>query len=151
MTRSGSNSTIKQVYKELKMQQINLIGRITKDAELKYTSSGKAVANFNLAVDDGYGDNKTTLWIRCALWGERAEKLAEYLTKGKPVYVTGRLAHDAGSPRTWTNQDGDCKASYEVTVNELVFTPTAKQTGAAEDFAAEVGGKVTQQDDEVPF
>lgn len=66
-----------------------LSGRIGRDAEVRNTSGGKVVVGFPVAVDVGYGDNKSTLWVDCSGWGDRWEKLAEYLPKGASVTVTG--------------------------------------------------------------
>jgi single-strand DNA-binding protein len=61
--------------------------RVGKDTELRYTPSGKAVCNVALAYDIGFGDKKRTGWIEAVLWEKRAEKLAQYLTKGKQVFA----------------------------------------------------------------
>lgn len=73
------------------MQQIFIAGRLGQDAKLA-SPNGKDVCNFSVAVDQGYGQNKTTNWWRCALWGRRAVKLAEYLTKGTSVAVSGQFS-----------------------------------------------------------
>lgn len=73
------------------MNNCTFIGRIGRDPIVRETQSGKAVAGWSLAVDSGYGDNKTTVWIDCSLWGERARKLAEYIHKGDRIGVTGEL------------------------------------------------------------
>lgn len=106
------------------MNKLTLIGRITKDAELKYTSGGKAVTQIGIAVDDGWGETKSTIWIRASLFGERAEKLTEYLTKGKQVYVEGRLSHENGNPRIWGEP---ARASFEIVVSELTLLGGKKQ------------------------
>ena len=62
--------------------------RIGRDVELRYTQSGKAVCSIAGAYDVGYGDNKKTQWIDCALWEKRAESLAQYLVKGQECMVT---------------------------------------------------------------
>lgn len=96
------------------MNKLQIIGRITKDAELR-NSGEKTVSNFTVAVDDGWGENKKTIWVRCALWGDRAVSLEQYLTKGTQVYVEGRLNHDEGNPRVW----GEGKTSFEMTVQDI--------------------------------
>jgi single-strand DNA-binding protein len=72
------------------MQFISITGRVGGDAETRSAGSG-TVTNFNCAVDQGYGDNKHTNWFRCAIWGERGSKLAQYIKKGDKVAVTGEL------------------------------------------------------------
>ena len=113
------------------MNKLLLIGRLTKDAALRYTSTGDPVADISLAVDDGYGENKKTIWFRCSLWGKRAVSLEQYLTKGTQVYVEGRLNHDEGNPRVW----GEGKASFEITVTDIKL----------------LGGGRKQDDGDVPF
>ena len=76
------------------MNQVIVAGRLGRDADLKprsgdSTRGNGSVCNFSVAVDVGFGDKKKTLWIACAIWGERAEKLAPYLTKGTAVTVVG--------------------------------------------------------------
>lgn len=66
-------------------------GRIGRDATTRYTQGGKAVTGFPLAVDIGWGDNKSTLWIDCTIWAERGEKLAGHLLKGTSPTVSGEL------------------------------------------------------------
>ena len=93
-------------------------GRLGKDAEMRYLETGKAVVNFSLAYDHGYGDKKETVWVQCSMFGERAEKLTQYLTKGKAVLVDGKL----NPVNTYTKKDGTAGASLRMTVNELAFT-----------------------------
>ena len=62
--------------------------RLGRDAEMKTTASGKQVCVFTGAYDIGYGQNKTTQWVRCNLWGDRGEKVMQYLLKGSQVVVT---------------------------------------------------------------
>lgn len=73
------------------MNNCSFIGRIGRDAITRFTQGGKAVTGWSLAVDAGFGDNKTTTWVDCNLWGDRGEKLAQYLVKGSQVGVTGEL------------------------------------------------------------
>jgi single-strand DNA-binding protein len=84
-------------------------GYIGRDAEVKTVGQGK-VANFSVAVSTGWGDKKSTLWIGCALWGERGEKLAQYLTKGSAVTVSGDV-----DLRQYDKKDGS--AGAEITCN----------------------------------
>lgn len=73
------------------MNVFNAIGRVGRDAQTRYTQGGKAVTGWALAVDDGWGDNKQTVWLDCSLWGERGEKLAQHITKGSQLGVTGSI------------------------------------------------------------
>jgi single-strand DNA-binding protein len=119
--------------------QITLAGRLTRDAEGRYTPDGKYVTNMNIAVDSGYGENKKTMWVKGSMFGERAEKIGGYLTKGKPVLITGRLKMDAGgNPPTWQDKDGKTHASFEVIVNDLVFLPDKKPDAEPGSYQDEV-------------
>ena len=111
--------------------QLVLPGRITKDAELRYTTDGKAVSNFDLAVSDGFGEKKATIWFKCSLWDKRAEALNDFLTKGTPVTVFGRMAHKDGNPRIWQGKDGTSNASFEVFVTEIELQGGKRQTNEA--------------------
>lgn len=74
------------------MKNITIFGGIGKDAVTRTTPQGDKVTGFSVAVDDGFGDKKRTIWFDCNLWGGRGEKLAQYLTKGSRVCVTGDLS-----------------------------------------------------------
>ena len=73
------------------MNVYTVIGRVGKDAQTRFTQGGDPVTGWSLAVDSGYGDKKQTLWLDCSLWGKRGEKVAEYITKGSQLGVTGEL------------------------------------------------------------
>jgi single-strand DNA-binding protein len=103
-------------------------GRLGRDAELRATPSGQSVANFVIAVDTGWGDNKKTLWVDCALWGDRAEKLTQYLTKGKAVSVSGDV-----DLRTYEKKDGSGGASITCNVQRV----TLQGGGSSGEPAAE--------------
>lgn len=96
------------------------IGRVGTDAELRYTQQGKAVASFSMALDtgkDSNGDKKPPVWIKATLWEKRAESLAQYITKGKLVYVSGPVGTES-----WTDkQSGEVKSKITVTVQEFEF------------------------------
>lgn len=98
------------------MNCFNFTGRLGNYAERRATPGGMSVCNFSVAVDSGYGDKKTTTWIRCALWGKRAEGgLTEYLTKGALVGVSGEL-----SAREYEH-NGQMKTSIEVNVRDITL------------------------------
>lgn len=74
------------------MNNWNAIGRVgAKDAETRFTQAGKQVTGWSLAVDTGWGDKKQTVWVDCSLWGERGGKVAEFITKGSQLGVSGEL------------------------------------------------------------
>ena len=90
-------------------------GRLGRDCETKFTQGGMAICNFTVAVDYGYGDNKGTNWLRCSLFGKRAEgKLPQYLVKGAQVAISGEL-----KVREYDDKDGNKRTSVEVSVDKL--------------------------------
>ena len=103
------------------------IGRLTRDLELRYTSSGKAVCNGSIAVDDGYGDNKKTEYINIVLWEKLAENYAKFTCKGSLVYVECRV-----KTLSYDSQEG-MKKITEILVSEIKFLQTKKQE-PAENF-----------------
>ena len=74
------------------MKNLVIAGRCTKDAELRTTQNGDKIASFSVAVDDGYGQNKSTLFFDCSWFGKRGEAVQPLLTKGKQVTVAGELS-----------------------------------------------------------
>jgi len=76
------------------MNQVNIIGRVGGEFELRHTASGKAVTEINLAIDDGFGENKKTAWIGVTLWGATAECAVKYVRKGDRLGISGRLSQE---------------------------------------------------------
>lgn len=92
-------------------------GNLGRDAEVKYLPSGSAVCEFSVAATAGYGTRKKTLWIKCSLWGKRAEgSLPELLVKGQSVAVSGEL-----SMREWEGKDGAMRKELELNVNDITL------------------------------
>ena len=88
-------------------------GTVGRDCEVRYLPSGQAVLNVTVANNIGFGDKQQTLWIRCAVWGKRAEgQLQNYLKKGQQVFVSGEL-----SQSEYRAQDGSTKTSLELNAN----------------------------------
>lgn len=83
------------------MKNVTIAGRLTRDAEIRTTQGGDKIGSFSVAVDDRSGREKTTLFFDCALWGKRAESLAQYLTKGSSVCVTGDLGKREHEGKTY--------------------------------------------------
>jgi single-strand DNA-binding protein len=102
------------------MQQIVISGNLGSDAVTRQTQKGDKVTSFNVGVKQGWGDNASTNWFRCNVWGERGAKIAEYLLKGVKVFVTGELS--IGS------YEG--KPQYDVRVNEVEWE---RRNGSGED------------------
>lgn len=92
-------------------------GRLGADGELRTTQSGEKVLGFRVANDVGFGERKTTQWVDCSIWGRRAEALAQHLTKGKQVVVSGEV-----TLREFEKRDGTRGAGLSVRVAEIDFT-----------------------------
>lgn len=89
-------------------------GRLTKDVELRYTpGEGKAVTNFNMAVDDGFGEHKKTYFINVVVWGKTAESLVTYTHKGSKVAVQGKI-----TTRSYDAKDGTKRYVTEVIADQ---------------------------------
>jgi single-strand DNA-binding protein len=89
-------------------------GNVGKEPEVRYTADGKSVANFSLAVSDKRGQNENVTWFRCTAFGKTAEIAGEYLKKGYPAIVDGRI-----QCRRYTDKQGVEKESWEVAVDRL--------------------------------
>jgi len=116
------------------LNRVFLIGNLTRDPELRYLPSGQAVTNFTVACNRAYtassGEKKQdTSFIRIVVWARLAEICNEYLKKGSPVCVEGRL-----QSRSWEAQDGTKRSSIEVVANSVQFLGRGggKETAAEE-------------------
>lgn len=103
------------------LNRVLLIGNLTRDPELRYLPSGQAVTNFTVAVNRAYVSNtgekkEDTSFIRVVAWARRAEVCNEYLRKGSPVFVEGRL-----QSRSWEAQDGTKRSTLEVVASNVQF------------------------------
>lgn len=125
------------------MKSISIAGRIGKDAEVRSTQKGDQVTGFPVAVDDGWGDNKRTLWFDCSMWGQRGAKMASYLLKGVPVAVTGDLG----------TREHNGKTYLTVRVSDMTFQGSGKREDAGRQASqaspAPSGGGM--MDDDIPF
>ncbi|HBC6190804.1 TPA: single-stranded DNA-binding protein, partial [Proteus mirabilis] len=105
---------------------ITVSGNLGKDCEQRWTPNGKAVASFSLPVKQGYGEHEKVSWVICKMFGPKAEKLPEYLTKGTKVTVTGEFVMEE-----WTSQNGEKKSAPVIIVDQLDFGGNSgNQTGS---------------------
>lgn len=104
---------------------ITASGNLGKDCEQRWTPNGKAVASFSLPVKQGYGEHKKVSWVICKMFGTKAEKLPEYLTKGTKVTVTGEFVMEE-----WTSQNGEKKSAPVIIVHQLDFGGNSNQAGS---------------------
>lgn len=93
-----------------------LKGRLTANVELKTTPNGKSVCSFSLAVDRGFGENKTTDFINCVAWEQRAEFISKYFAKGSEIRILGEI-----NTRKWQDKDGNNRTAFEIRVIESGF------------------------------
>jgi single-strand DNA-binding protein len=103
------------------LNKIMLIGNVGSEPEMRYTPNGKAVTSFRMATNYRYvgpdGERREeTEWFRVSVWGRQAESCNQFLSKGKRVYVEGRL-----HSRNWEGQDGQMRNSLEVSANRVIF------------------------------
>ena len=103
------------------VNKVILVGNLGRDAELRYTPGGAAVATLNMATTEVWNDKagqrqEKTEWHRIVLWGKTAESLNEYLTKGKQIYVEGRL-----QTRQWDDKDGNKRYTTEIRGDRVVL------------------------------
>lgn len=119
--------------------KVILIGNMTRDPELKQTPSGANVCTFNIAVNrrptkDG---KQECDFIVCVAWRERAEFVAKYFKKGKPILVCGQMQN-----RSWKDQNGNDRTGTEVLVDEATFVSSGDGEKRAENARNDVGGYV---------
>src|SRR5262245_1549114 len=146
------------------VNKVILVGNLGRDAELRYTPGGAAVATLNLATTEVFKDREgqkkeDTQWHRVILWGKTAETLQDYLTKGKQIYVEGKL-----QTRKWKDKDGNDKYTTEIRGDRVVLlSGGARGDGgsrgeggggrstATDDFSHGDPGGVELTDDDIPF
>ena len=116
------------------LNKVMLIGNLGKDAETRYTPSGAAVTNFSLATARSLKDPQTGEWKDATDWHDvvvwRAEKIADYLTKGRQVYVEGRL-----QTRSWEDQNGQKRYRTEVVADSFGLMLLGGREGGGGDFS----------------
>jgi single-strand DNA-binding protein len=149
------------------VNKVILVGNLGRDAELRYTPGGAAVATLNMATTEVWNDKagqkqEKTEWHRVVLWGKSAETLSEYLTKGKQIYVEGRL-----QTRQWDDKDGNKRYTTEIRGDRIVLLsgggggmgarPQRTGAGAAAgagggDHMEPMGEPISElTDDDIPF
>lgn len=127
------------------MKAICIAGRLGKDSELRRTQKGDAVLGFSVAVDDGYGGSKRTLWFECSLFGKRGQSLEGALTKGKQVTVSG----------DFSTREYEGKTFMTVNVNDVTLQGggNERQQQTAKSSYDEPDNRSTAEalDDDLPF
>jgi len=152
----------------MSVNKVILIGNLGKKPELRYTPGGQAVANFTLATNERFGGKEgqpaqeRTEWHRIVAWGRTAENCAQYLDKGRSVYIEGRL-----QTREWQDKEGQKRQTTEIVANTVQFlggkggggegamaggedrmAAGVPSGGMNDDFGGDAGGN---NDDDLPF
>jgi single-strand DNA-binding protein len=120
-----------------------LIGNLTRDPELRYTPSGSAVCTFSLATNrswttDTGEKHEEPEFHRIVAWSKLAEICSQYLTKGRQIYVEGRL-----QTRSWTTQDNQQRTTTEIVIDNMLILDRAQGAGRTEEPREEAGPDVT--------
>jgi single-strand DNA-binding protein len=145
------------------VNKVILVGNLGRDAELRYTPGGAAVATLNMATTEVWNDKggqrqEKTEWHRVVLWGKQAESLSEYLTKGKQIYIEGRL-----QTRQWDDKDGNKRYTTEIRADRVTLLGGGggggARSGASRSGGDDMGGHAPGPDagpepltdDDIPF
>src|SRR4051812_34347838 len=147
----------------MSVNKVLLIGRLGNNPEIRYTNTGTAVANFNLATSESWNDKQgqkqeRTEWHRVVVWGKLAELCEKYLAKGRQCFVEGRL-----QTRSWDDKDGNKRYTTEIVANTVQFLggpnaqPSQHQGATAAPGMNEPVGEMPAvqesafTEDEIPF
>jgi len=135
-----------------------IAGNVGRDPEMRYTPSGQAVTSFSVAVNESYTNNngekvKKTIWFRVSAWGKQAEIWNQYVKKGQMILVEGRLTGDqaTGGPRVWTGQDGQPRASFEISASIVRFLSSRQDSDSGGMSAPMDAGDGAVPADDIPF
>lgn len=104
----------------MSVNKIILLGNVGRDPEVRATTSGETMATFSLATSYGRGDSQQTEWHRVVAWRQLADVVAQYVHKGRKLYVEGRV-----QSRKYTDKDGVERTMYEVVANQIDFVDKA--------------------------
>ncbi|MEK6281587.1 MAG: single-stranded DNA-binding protein [Acidobacteriota bacterium] len=138
----------------MSFNKLILIGNLGRDPELRYTPQGTPVCSFSLATNERRKNKAGEIqdhatWFRVVVWNRQAETAAQYLTKGRPVYIEGRLRVEE-----WTDRDGKPRHTLEVHATDLQFVDSGKGDESTSDESAESKGDEAQAalpHDDIPF
>ncbi|MCF8068929.1 MAG: single-stranded DNA-binding protein [Desulfobacterales bacterium] len=141
------------------LNKVTLIGNLGRDPEMKYTPGGLAVCNFSIATTETYKNKNgekvdKTEWHRIVAFSRLAEICGEYLSKGKQIYLEGKI-----QTRDWEDKDGNKRYTTEIVANQMIMLG---QKGGGGDFAGssdnnqpsggyQGGGPAGPPDDDIPF
>ena len=136
----------------MSFNKVILVGNLGRDPELRYTPQGTPVCSFTMATNERRKDKSgemqdQTTWFRVTLWGRQAETASQYLTKGRQVYIEGRLRVEE-----YTDRDGKPRHSLEVNATDMQFIGVRGDEPAVQRAqAAEPADRPEMSDDDIPF
>lgn len=142
----------------MSFNKVILVGNLGRDPELRYTPQGTPVASFSMATNERRKDKTgemqdQTTWFRVTLWGRQAETASQYLTKGMPIFIEGRLRVEE-----WTDRDGKPRHTLEVHATDMQFIGGSGQQEQRHEKAATAsagagtgGDDPAGDDDDIPF
>jgi len=144
----------------MSFNKLILVGNLGRDPELRYTPQGTPVCSFTLATNEKRKDRAgetqdVTTWFRVTLWGRQAETASQYLSKGRPVYVEGKLRVEE-----WTDKDGKQRHTLEVHATDMQFIGGrgVEAGGQSNERAETSSARITEtpdsediSDDDIPF
>ncbi|HBB89487.1 MAG TPA: single-stranded DNA-binding protein [Blastocatellia bacterium] len=143
----------------MSFNKVILVGNLGRDPELRYTPQGTPVCSFSMATNERRKDKSgemqdQTTWFKVTLWNRQAETAAQYLQKGRPVYIEGRLRVEE-----YTDRDGKQRHSLEVNATDMQFIgggrgegeAPAERAAAAPGGSAPAAGQPDMADDDIPF
>ena len=133
------------------LNKVQIIGRLGQDPEMRFTANGRAVSTFSVAVNRSYttqdGErHEETEWVRVVAWARLAELVSQYLSKGRQVYVEGRM-----QTRQWDDKEGQRRSTTEVVAQDVQFLDRSEGAplDAGESAPVMVAGDVSP--DDLPF
>lgn len=134
------------------LNKVFLIGNLTRDPELRYTPSGTAIASFGMAINRNWkgpeGEKKKEVcFVDVNVFGKRAEVINEYFTKGKPIFVEGRLRFEQ-----WETKDGQKRNTLRVVAEDFQFLDAGEKKEGTASTATDNAPKLPDiNDEEIPF
>ncbi len=153
-----------EIYK-MSFNKIIAVGNLGRDPELRYTPQGNAVCDFSIATNEKKRDKAgefqdVTTWFKVTLWGKQAENASKYLTKGRSVYIEGRLQTEE-----WTDRDGNKRLTLVIQGTDMHFIggdnrgeETSPESTAENNFSApnnpggsETSASASPAEDDIPF
>jgi single-strand DNA-binding protein len=149
-----TDSSPTDLFQEREMANYNkvlLMGNLTRDVELKQIAGNQSVAEIGLAVNRRFKDRdgnprEETTFVDCEAWGRTAEVMSQYLSKGKPVFIEGRLKLD-----TWQDQSGNKRSKMRVVVENFQFVEPRGDGGSSRPSRPAEVAAPSHADDDIPF